>query len=291
MTTAEFAKSIAIPFSQLYRLSLRSARCYQTYYKRKSNGERREISAPNQELKGIQRWILQNILSDYNFSPCVNGFVGRRSIKTNALPHVSKRIVACLDIKDFFPSITRNMVSDSFLSIVKDSETAELLTGLCTLQGRLPQGAVTSPALSNICFAPMDQKISDLCDSMRVTYTRYADDLTFSGDNFERINSILKGIPQILRSQGFIINGAKTRVMTGKGPLIVTGLRINQGTPSIGRRTKRILRSQLHHFIFHPNQVDEPRMLGMMSFLRSIEPSTYRSLVQYTKRLKGRASR
>ena len=94
------------------------------------------------------------------------------------------------------------MVLDSFISIVKDRRAAAILTSLCTLQGRLPQGAVTSPALSNICFAAMDQKISDLCDSMRVTYTRYADDLTFSSDNFERINSIVEGIATNIKEAG-----------------------------------------------------------------------------------------
>lgn len=287
MSPEELANKIGIQPFMLKRLSLRAERCYFSFYKNKKSGSKRTIDAPNQELKGIQAWILRNILEHIDVHNSCHGFVKNRGIRTNAKQHLNKKYVCRLDLKDFFPSIDITRVKQVFKKYTNDVVSAEILSRLCTFQSYLPQGAVTSPAISNIVFIKCDKSIEKTCGAKRIIYTRYADDLTFSSNNRERIFETISKVKKIIHKNGFEINNNKTQFFGGKGPIRVTGVNLNPGYLSIGRRRKRELRASIHNLIIKESKdVDINKTLGMLSFLRDIEPMNYDKTVKYLKRLK-----
>lgn len=290
MTKETLSLEIGLPVQYLVRLSQRSDRCYQSFYKRKSSGAKRRIDAPNKELKGIQSWILRNILSQANLSKSAHGFIQGKGIKTNAVEHCDQRYLLCMDIEDFFPTIDDNKVYQVFYELVKNKETAQILTGLTCFKKHLPQGAVTSPMLANIVFYPIDEQLTNLSQKRRITYTRYADDLSFSGNVKPRVLEMMNQCEQILNKNNFKVKRSKTRIMSGKGAKIITGLRINKGKPSIGRVRKKELRAAIHNLIVKKNETaDSHWIIGMLSFLKDIEPKTYESFINYIDTLKTRS--
>ena len=150
-----------------------------------------------------------------------------KGIISNAKPHVGKKVVVSMDLKDFFTSIYKKKVFDYFLELGYDKEIVDCLTSLCCLNRSCPQGAPTSPILSNIIFRPVDEKISNYCNNNHLTYTRYADDITVSGDNINAI--IIEDITKILRDNGYKINRKKTRIRIRGTKQEVTGLTISDG--------------------------------------------------------------
>lgn len=147
-----------------------------------NNNKIRTIFAPSKKLKARQRWILENILNRIKVSKCVHGFELNRSIKTNAELHANHDYVICMDIKDFFPSITQEKVYSVFKNVGYTSRAAQELAKLCCFNGVLPQGAPTSPKLANIICKKMDFEIQRYAKANNITYSRYADDLTFSSN-------------------------------------------------------------------------------------------------------------
>lgn len=170
--------------------------------------------------------------------------------------------------------------------------TARLLARLSCYQESLPQGAPTSPALSNIAFSSCDHKLQQEAEARRLVYTRYADDLSFSSNDVDKLNEMKSVCERILRDTPFQLNHEKTRVMTAKGRIIVTGLVLNRGWPSVGRKRKRLVRSQIHRLIVKRDAgVDKDSLFGMLSFIRSVEPDTYERLREYAHRLYNREHR
>jgi RNA-directed DNA polymerase len=156
-------------------------RNYREFAIRKKTGGERTILAPRVFLKTIQRYILGSILETRPLPPHVNGFARGRSIVTNGKVHQAAPYLLNVDIKDFFDSVHEGAVLRLFLNFGFGEHVAKTLAGLCTYQGRLPQGAPTSPYLANLAFGPADDEILELCAENNLTYSRYADDLTFSG--------------------------------------------------------------------------------------------------------------
>ena len=195
----------------------------------KSNGALRIIEAPKKKLKSIQREILTGVLERVPPHSAVHGFVKGRSVRSFATPHVGQRVVLRMDLRDFFPSISEARVAAVFRTMGYPESVADLLSGLCTNatpQGvcegnelyrrpHLPQGAPTSPALANICAYRVDCRLSGLARSAGAVYTRYADDLAFSGGReFERrVDRFSTHAAVILEEEGFVVHHRKTRVM------------------------------------------------------------------------------
>lgn len=282
----ELAEKIGINRSYLLVLSKNHNKCYQSYYLKKRSGVRRMIDAPNSELKAIQRWVLRNILEKQPVSDRAHGFRRKRGIKTNAKFHLNRRVIMCLDIKDFFPSIKSIHVFPIFDRIFNNKDVAEILCNLCTYKERLPQGAATSPALSNIVFRKTDDKISEICNQRGVDYTRYADDLTFSSNDFSHLQDLKSEIEKILREHGFQLNHKKTRFLTGKGRKLVTGLLLNSGKLTVGRRRKRYIRAALFNYVVKGDKnVKMNKLAGTLAFIRDIEPDFYRSFLKYRSEL------
>ena len=188
----------------------------------------RLIEAPKPRLKWIQQRILAGILDKIPPHPAAHGFVRGRSVKTFVAPHVGQRVVLRMDIRDFFPSIGGARVQTVFRTLGYPEKVADLLGGIATnatprdvlrdpmyQRPHLPQGAPTSPALANMCFYRTDCRLTGLAESAGAQYTRYADDLAFSGgeDFDQRVERFSAHVAAILNEEGFAVHHRKTRIM------------------------------------------------------------------------------
>lgn len=215
----------------------------------KRNGPPRKIAAPQEPLKRIQGTILRRLLSRLDVHPAVRGFEPGHSIVTNALPHVGKAVVLRMDIREFFTSTTARRVNMYFRIIGWDAEAAVLLTKLCTLDGGLPQGAATSPRLSNLVNYRLDARLGGLAASLGAVYTRYADDMTFSfeADIRDSIRGAIVSTKMILKDFGYRLHqDKKLRVSRRHNRQLVTGLVVNESV-NLPRSIRRRLRAVEHH--------------------------------------------
>lgn len=218
---------------------------YHNFYIPKSNGGRRLISAPSDDLKGIQRYILRSILNRVPIHRSANGFKRKKSITTNAKNHIGQEIVIKIDLKDFFPSIIYQRVKDVYIRLGYPERVAEVLTELSTYKERLPMGAPTSPYLSNIIAARLDRRFTNLGKKIGFRYSRYADDLAFSSEdrNFTRHIPFFK---KIIEDEGFVVNEKKIVIARKGGQQKVTGVVVNEKI-NIDRKEYKKLRAVVHN--------------------------------------------
>jgi len=265
-TAAELAAAMGIEVGALRRLVFHRRVSKTTHYVRfqipKKTGGLRQISAPMPRLKAAQRWVATEILDKVPLHDAAHGFVAGRSILTNAAPHVGQPVVINLDLKDFFPTLTWVRVRGLFRSLGYSPEAATILALLCTepdvaeveLDGQrwyvhqgervLPQGSPASPALTNVVAYKLDVRLQGLADKLGYRYTRYADDLTFSGPP-DHVGGLLKAVATIVADEGFVLHPDKTRVMRRGSRQEVTGLTVNDGL-GVPRPLRRRFRSALH---------------------------------------------
>lgn len=219
------------------------------YYKEKilskKNGGIRNIYMPSVSMKYIQRWILDNILYRIPVSSATNGFCKERSIVSNAKAHVNADCIINIDLKDFFPTIEFNRVFKIFNYYGYTREVSFVLAKLCTYQGRLPQGSPASPYISNVVCLKMDKRLKLLASKYGANYTRYADDLTFSGGY--GIQNLIGIIIQIIEDEGFLINPMKTRISYKHQKQCVTGLLVNNGKVRIEKKYKRKVSQEIYY--------------------------------------------
>lgn len=205
----------------------------------KKSGGLREIEAPSDILKSYQLWIKESILDKIKISEYAKGFKKACSILNNAEKHVGKELVINLDLKDFFPSIQYYQVYRIFAYLGYTKEVAHLLTQLCTNKNDvLPQGSPASPVISNIVSLKLDKRLSGLAASYECDYSRYADDITFSGN--KGIKKMLPIVMSIIAEEGFEVNENKLRLQYSFQRQEVTGLVVNTGV-KISPRLKKEL--------------------------------------------------
>lgn len=192
----------------------------------KKSGGTRIIEAPSKELKLIQLWIKENILDKFSVSQYAKGFRKGLSIYDNALPHVGKELIINIDLKDFFPSIKYSEIYKIFKYIGYTDSVSKLLAKLCTNSHNvLPQGSPASPALSNLVSLKLDKRLGSLAKSIGADYTRYADDITFSGKkSIQKYESVIR---KIIWEEGYEINEDKYRLQYWFQRQEVTGLIVN----------------------------------------------------------------
>ncbi len=199
---------------------------YRSFSVPKKNGGIRQIEAPCERLKEIQRWIKDKIVDEFVVSEYATGFRKNMSIVDNARKHVGKELVINMDIKDFFSSVTYADVLLMFMYIGYRKDVAHLLTKLCTNANNvLPQGSPASPSISNHVLLKLDKRLGKLAESIGADYSRYADDITFSGNS--SIESIIPLVEEIVKEEGFRINKNKTRLQYKNQRQEVTGLIVN----------------------------------------------------------------
>ncbi len=283
---SDLAHAIGLNVSYLQRIARNRHRLYRGHYVTKRRGGRREIEAPNSELKTIQRWILRNLLEGMDVSDRAKGYVRHVSVLQHACLHLGRTCVLLLDIKDFFPSIGEAAVGDVFCGCSGDSHVVSTLTALTTFRGHLPQGAPTSPTLSNLVFKEVDSILADYCDQRDIAYSRYSDDLAFSSNSLDELTTLKKNARAILGKAGFRLNNGKTKIMTPCRAMVIGGLRVNSGHATVGRKRKRELRAAIHNWIAlqRPRQ-DPSAILGTLAYLRGVEPEYYETMKQYARRL------
>jgi retron-type reverse transcriptase len=213
----------------------------------KRRGGNRLIEAPIPSLLICQRWISANLLEKVPLNDSATAYRKGVGLLENVKPHLSQKQLLKIDLKDFFHSITINRVVMVFRNMGYLHKTSYELAALCCLRGRLPQGAATSPTLSNIIAKRMDRRLSALAKKYELNYTRYSDDLTFSGDLIPA--KLLSLIEFIIKDEGFAVNAEKTRLYTRPGKRIVTGISVSGSRPKLPRNSKREIRQDLYNLL------------------------------------------
>jgi retron-type reverse transcriptase len=264
----ELAASMKITVGQLRFLSYSRRVSTVSHYKRfqvsKKSGGMRQISAPMPRLKRAQEWVLRNILDRVPVHDAAHGFRRGRSIVSNAAPHAGADVVVNLDLKDFFPTITFRRVRGVFRKLGYAEQVATVLALLCSepqtdavqLDGRtyhvargerfLPQGAPTSPAITNLLCRRLDARLFRVAEQLGFRYTRYADDLTFSasGESAANVGRILRRVRWVVEQEDLAVHPDKTRVWRRGRRQEVTGLVVNQRV-NVSRRLLRRFRATL----------------------------------------------
>lgn len=215
----------------------------------KRNGNSRLIHSPENSLKKLQKTIKYRLFDGLKVHPGCKGFEFLESIATNAIEHVGKAVIIKIDIRDFFHSTGEDKIFNYLRKIGWNVEASELLTKLTTHKGSLPQGAPTSPKLSNLVNYRLDTRLAGFAQSVDASYTRFADDITFSinEDDSEKIQQILSFTRQILLENGYRPNKRKIRVCRQHQQQKVTGLVVNKKM-QLPRETRRWLRAVKHRY-------------------------------------------
>jgi RNA-directed DNA polymerase len=214
------------------------------YIPKKKAGYRTVHSVKSESFSSVLKVLDMNLLSWQKPHSAVHGFIPRRNIKTNAEQHLGKKFVLSVDIKDFFESITIEMVNEVFLELGFNSLVSDYLSKIVTVNGRLAQGFNTSPVISNFVVNKMDIELTSL-GGTNTTYTRYADDLYFSSD--EELPTV-EDIEQIIQKYKFELNPDKTRLMKRGSKQYVTGLTVfDRVMPRISKKVKRNLRLEIYY--------------------------------------------
>ena len=266
-TEEDVAAALSLTAGQLRHLSQHrhreTAPHYVTFAIPKRTGGERLIHAPKRRLKTALRALDRLLVSKLPKSAHAHGFVRGRSVATNAAPHVGKAVVLHFDIKDCFPSIHYGRVRGLLLALGYSYPVAAALAVLVTEAPRQPvaaegklyhvptgprvcvQGAPTSPGLCNAVLLRLDRRLAGLAEKHGFVYTRYADDLTISGDDTSKIAKFLKLVPEIVAAEGFAVNAKKTRVLRAGRRQAVAGVTVNK-TMGLSRHERRKLRAALH---------------------------------------------
>lgn len=218
------------------------------YYNRhtipKQRGGTRNIYEPNKTLKKIQRRINRDILMKRPVSDYAFAYVKGRNILDNAKPHTGNPVLLKLDIHRFFDNIDFQNVFEIFEDMGYSMEFSRLLAGLTTVDNFLPQGAPTSPALSNLYLKKFDEEIGDYCKKSGIVYTRYSDDLTFSMQHFD--SNLIKTVKEKLETLGLELNRKKSKVLSGPLQKRVTGVVVNE-KPQAPINYRRKVRQEMYY--------------------------------------------
>ena len=283
LNSFHLANLIGIKWKEFKKMIKNPDKYYHKFNISKKSGGQREICAPYSSMDLCQRFIKTQILDKINISDKAHGFATDKSIITNARMHLNNEMILNIDLKDFFPSISRKKVFYVFNKICGyDSSVSHCLTKIVMYNGGLPQGACTSPILSNIVTYKMDLRLSKLAEKMNINYTRYADDITFSGDLDKIDRKLLFIVSKIIVSCGYKLNDKKTRFQSKSTRQEVTGLIVNNEQITVNKNYVRELRQELYYIkkygvIEHKkrkniyNKFYEDHIKGKIMFIYSID--------------------
>lgn len=315
---ADVATAMGLTISKLRWLAFHSDAPTRVHYvsfdiPRKSGGTRR-LSAPHQQLAMAQHWILTNILNLVPVHENAHGFIARHSVVTNAKPHQHSSVVINTDLKDFFPSVSFARVDGLFRQMGFSPAVATILALLCTECPRqsvrfantiyhaatgpraLPQGACTSPAISNLIAHRLDRRMSAMALKLGWRYTRYADDLTWSiaEEPSPSVGYVLARIRHVVEDEGFQMNYAKTRVQRRSQQQSVTGVVVNDRL-SVARDKIRQIRAILHNAkrtgLAAQNKGQHPHfeswLAGMIGWISMVNPEQGQKLLAQFEQLRA----
>lgn len=319
-THRSLAEAMAVTVGELrflaYGRKVSKVSHYRRFLMPKKRGGHRLISAPMPRLKLAQRWVLENILEKVPLHDAAHGFCKKRSILTNASPHCAAPLVINLDLRDFFPNVTWQRVYGLFLALGYSRSVATIFAQICTeppveeieMDGEtwqvatgvrhLPQGAPTSPAITNLLCRRLDARMSGIARKHGFVFTRYADDLTFSSPTGDRDASrkLLWHVKKVIEEEGFHLHPDKLRIM-GKGRRReVTGL-IAGEKPSVPREDVRAFRALLNRLEKHgpdgcswrgESKRILAKVMGYANYLRMVDAEKYARLTEKADALLAR---
>jgi hypothetical protein len=303
-TEEEVAAGLGLDQKRLRHYSIHRQRERVVHYVQfaipKRGGGERLILAPKRQLKAVQRRLLELLVNKLPVSGHAHGFRAGRSIRSNAEPHVGRRVVVKLDIRDFFASVHVGRVRGLLIAYGYSYPVAAVLAALMTEAPRQPvveegvryfvpvgsrhcvPGAPTSPGLCNALLLSLDHRLAGLARRFGFEYTRYADDLTFSGDDAAAAPGLIRLAAAILRAEGFAANPAKTRILRSGGRQTVTGVVVNRDL-GLSRQERRRLRAALHQQRQRPEGID-PRLRGKLAYLAMLNPAQAARLLESGRR-------
>jgi len=255
---------------------------YRCYELPKKSGGNRTVTVPADALKALQRRILRFGFAEIPLHDAATGFRPGLSIRDNALPHVGKPLVVNVDIASFFPSTRYELVLRACRKLLGGKispAAARLAADLCCFRGALPTGAPTSPAIANIVLTPLDKALGKVCARHGISYTRYADDLTFSGGSDAK--KVLPFVHRLLDQLGYRLDGKKTNLFRRGRRQVVTGLVVND-KPNLPRRLRRKLRAAVDQRArggqakWHGKFIGDAKLLGLIAHLNLVQPEEAR---------------
>lgn len=225
---------------------------YQTIKINKKNGGTRNINIPLPNLSIIQNWILKNILENTNVSKFAKAYHKNTSVRDNAKFHRNQKKILKMDIKNFFDTIQHKDIFYIFFNLGYSKNVSDALVKITTLyKVGVPQGAATSPYLSNLILKVFDEEIGSICIRKNIRYSRYADDMTFSGDFDE--NTIIRLVTKKLKKRKLFVNTLKTKVFTNNEKQIVTGVIVNKKL-QVDRTIRKNIRLEVYFLKKNPRE-------------------------------------
>ncbi len=275
------ANKFLIPSNLVRQIAHQAPYKYKFYFIKKRHGGKREIASPTKSIKILQRYLLKEYLSGFNIHNQAYAYVKNRNIKQHAMLHVGNKFLLKLDFYDFFNSITSDDLAEFLQSKFSGEDVEVLVNFFCCFNKEknkkyLSIGAPSSPKISNIILYEFDNKVDQFCRENNICYSRYADDLAFSTNEPYILKKIL--LPAVIRvlanlttPKQISLNEEKIIFTSRKYKRKLTGLILsNDGSVSIGRDKKRILRAKAHNY--HNLMIEEKLNLdGYISFLSEID--------------------
>lgn len=276
-------QDLGISAKTLYAVSNNLGRHYHNAQLPKKGGGYRNLSVPDEVLKTIQKRIADVLLIHMPVSRYAKAYRFGSSTLRNAKHHVGKQVVLKLDILHFYDSIRYSTVKDKvFPEEIYAEPLRILLTMLCYHKDALPQGAPSSPAITNIILYEFDELVSQWCRERGIAYTRYCDDMTFSGD-FDSAE-VIRFVRSELKKMGFLLNEQKTRIQRPSQQQTVTGIVVNEKL-SIPADYRRKLRQELYYCrkfgirehlqkigLEIPEETYRMQLLGKVNYVLQVNP-------------------
>lgn len=258
----------------LYSIANNIKSNYKIYKIKKRNGKYRTIYEPNSILKEIQKNILENILNNKQISSYAKAYHKGINLLDNAIPHMNKKIILKLDITNFFENISFLDIYNSCFSIEYfPKSVGMLLTHLCTYDNHLTQGSPTSAYISNLVMKDFDEKIGKWCEDNNISYTRYSDDMTFSGDFNPSV--VISKVRKSLYKLGLKLNNDKIHIINKSASQNVTGIVVNEKA-QVSLKYRKEIRKEIYYI----------KKYGLESHLKKID--NYDNKKNYLKKLSGR---
>jgi RNA-directed DNA polymerase len=290
MLLEQLAAELGLPRSYIEAIAANASYRYREYVVKGRSGHPRVVYHPSQQLKALQRWILRRILNRLPIHEAATAYEHERGIRKNAQLHQKSRFLLRMDFKEFFPSLGTADVETTLeraktkgvFSPKWNVDDTTLLANLVCRFNRLVIGAPTSPKLANAICYELDEHLLGIARRFGAFYSRYADDLFFSATEphvLGQVENAVKGAVTAMKHPAHLaLNLSKTRHSSMRGRRVVTGIVLTtEGQLSIGRKTKRRLRSQVFTFA----KLTEPERLslrGWLAYCRSVEPEFINAL-------------
>ncbi|ELV7515515.1 RNA-directed DNA polymerase [Photobacterium damselae] len=279
---AHFSKLLGVELALISRIATSPHKFYRSFQVKKRRGGNRDISAPYPKLYYIQSWIKTNILENLSIHEASYAYEKGKSHIDNAKNHIGDRDVLKLDLVDFFGNINIDLIVKVFINAGYSKKLSCQLANICSNGVCLPQGSPSSPIISNIVLFELDKELSILAQEHKLTYTRYADDLTFSGEKID--HKIFSDVIKKIEGYGFEVNKDKSNIYKKGKRKTITGIVVSRDGIRSPKKIRRQFRMDSYNLIKNKHQqfngelgqinpifLDE--VIGRGKYIQTIEPN------------------